>query len=228
MTAPEDNPTLNIASADIPLEQELEERLCHYNGLTDDTDMLEKAQTELDIAECYLGLEQKSDAYIWVNKALPVFKAEKEWAFIIDAGDIIYNCGQQDATVALGNGTWLAMALSTEPNITINLLHYIIEAYPNDADRAAVAAMLAHFVAETRSSDQERENLSFLTGQIIVNVAEKHYKINDQEALNTWITTHKLDDINHLLQKLDLILIDMTNNQWWYDKDQIHAELPNG
>ncbi len=220
------NPVLEVTAQEATLEQELSQHIQHYKELPAQCDPLQKARLELDMAECYLGLDQKPEAHSWAHQALNIFKENKQWDSVIDACDIIYNCDDKDAIIALGNGIWLAMTFPVDPNITVNLLHHIIDETPDDSDGAAVAAMLAHYIADTRAKDQEHANLTFLTTQIIAKVAERHRGIKDQETLNTWIAMYELNDIDKLLEKLAIILDAITANQWWYDKDAIRAELP--
>jgi len=222
----EENSVLDVTAQEVTLEQELKEHIQHYNELPKDVDAAERAKLELDMAECYLGLDQKTEAHTLAHQAMDVFKELKQWEPVIDACDIIYNCDDKDAIIALGNGIWLAMTFPIDPNVSVNLLHHIIDETPDDSDGAAVAAMLAHFIAETRAKDQERENLVFLTTQVIAKVAERHRGIKDQETLNTWIKMYELDDIDQLLEKLAVILDAITAKQWWYDKEAIRAELP--
>lgn len=223
----EENSVLEVTAQETTLEQELKEHSQHYKELPEHCEPIEKAKLELDMAECYLGLDQKAEAHSWSHQALSVFKEHKEWNSVIDACDIIYNCEEKDAIIALGNGIWLAMTFPVDPNITVNLLHHIIDETPDDSDGAAVAAMLAHYIAETRAENQEKENLTFLTTQIIAKVAERHRGIKDQSTLNTWIAMYELDDIAKLLEKLAIILDAITAKQWWYDKEAIRAELPD-
>lgn len=223
----QDNPVLEVTAQETTLEQELKEHIQHYKELPEDCDAFEKARLELDMAECYLGLDQKKEAHSLAHQSLETFKELKKWPSVVDACDIIYNCDDKDSIIALGNGIWLAMTFPIDPNITINLLHHIIDETPDDSDGAAVAAMLAQFIAETRAEDQERENLVFLTTQIIAKVAERHRGIKDQETLNTWIAMYELNDIDKLLEKLAIILDTITAKQWWYNKDAIRAELPD-
>ncbi|MBL7003052.1 MAG: hypothetical protein ISR69_03365 [Gammaproteobacteria bacterium] len=222
----EENPVLEVTAQEVTLEQELEEHLSHYKELKSDSPAIEKAKLEIDIAECKLGLDLKKEAHEWVHKALPVMLKEKNWESVIDACDIIYNCEEKDGIIALGNAIWLAITFPVDPNITVNLLHHIIEETPDDSDGAAVAAMMAHFIAESRAQAQEKENLTFLTTQIVAKVAERHRGIKDQETLNTWIQMYELDDMPKLLEKLGIILDAITANQWWYDRDMIREELP--
>lgn len=222
-----ENPVLKVTAQETRLEEELKEHLQHYKELPENSDAVEKAKLQLNMAECYLGLEQKHDAHSLAHRALSTLKEQQEWESVIDACDIIYNCEDKDSIIALGNGIWLAMTFPIEANKTVNLLHHIIDETPDDSDGAAVAAMLAHYIAEIRTEGQERTNLTFLTTQIIAKVAERHRGIQDQSTLDTWIAMYELDDINKLLEKLAIILDAITAKQWWYDKDAIRAELPD-
>jgi len=151
----DENPVLEVTAQETTLEQELTEHLNHYQELPDSCDATEKAKLECDIAECHLGLDQKTEAHSWAHKALVIFLEQKQWLSVIDACDVIYNCEEEDAIIALGNGIWLAITFPVDPNITVNLLHHIIDETPDDSDGAAVAGMLAHYIAETRAENQE-------------------------------------------------------------------------
>lgn len=221
-----ENPVIEVSAQEITLEQELSEHLNHYNELPENCLAIEKAKIELDMSECELGLDNKQSAHEWAHKSLPVFIESKDWNHVIDACDIIYNSEQKDSIIALGNAIWLAITFPIDPNITVNLLHHIIDETPDDSDGAAVAAMLAHYIAETRSKEQELENLTFLTTQIVAKVAERHRGIKDQDTLGTWIKMYELDDTAKLLERLAVILETITANQWWYDRELIRAELP--
>ena len=128
--------------------------------------------------------------------------------------------------IALGNGIWLAVSFPIDPHVSVQLLHHIVDETPDDADGAAVAAMLAHYLAEIRSSDQDHQNLTFLTNQIIAQVAKRHRGIEDEQTLKTWIKMYELDDIEKLLPRMALILDAIVEDNWWYDRDAIRSRLP--
>ncbi len=222
----EDNPVLEVTAQEQTLQQDLDQHLQHYNALTADCSALEKAKLKLDIAECYLGLDQLIESHDWALPCFQVFLEHQEWQLAVDSCDILYNSGQANALTALGNGIWLAITFPIEPNTSVQMLHHIVDETPDDSDGAAVAAMLAHYLAETRSSDKEHQNLTFLTNQILAQVAKRHRGIDDEKTIQTWIKMYELDDIQKLLPKMAIILDTIVANQWWYDRDEIRSQLP--
>ncbi len=222
----EDNPVLEVSAQEHTLQQNLEQYMQHFNALTENSDALEKAKLMLDIAECHLGLEQQKEAHDWAKDTFDTFIKNSEWQSAVDSCDIIYNSNQQDSLIALGNGIWLAITFPIDPNVSIQMLHHIVDETPDDSDGAAVAAMLAHYLAETRADEKDHRNLTFLTSQIIAQVAKRHRGINDEKTIQTWIKMYELDDISKLLPKMALILDTIVAENWWYDRDEIRNQLP--
>ncbi len=222
----DDNPVLEVTPQEQTLQQNLDQYLQHFNALPADADELEKARLKLDIAECYLGLDQLKEAHDWARQTFDTFVKHDDWQHAVDACDIIYNSNQPDSLIALGNGIWLAVTFPIDPTVSVQLLHHIVDETPDDSDGAAVAAMLAHYLAETRSDEKTHQNLTFLTNQIIAQVAKRHRGIEDEKTIQTWIKMYELDDINSLLPKMAVILDAIVAEQWWYDRDEIRARLP--
>ncbi len=222
----EDNPVLEVSSQEHSLQQSLDEHMQHYRALREDCDELERARLMLDIAECHLGLDEQQQAHDWAEQSFAAFIEHSAWQEAVDACDIIYNANQSDALIALGNGLWLAVTFPIDANTSVQMLHHIVDETPDESDGAAVAAMLAHYLAEIRSSDKEHKNLTFLTNEIIAQVAKRHRGINDAKTIQTWIKMYELDDINKLLPRMATILDTIVGNNWWYDRDQIRSRLP--
>ncbi len=222
----EENPVLEVTAQEKTLQQDLEQHLQHFNALPEQCDPVEKSRLMLDIAECYLGLDQPDEAHHWAHQCIQPLIQHEQWPLLVDACDIIYNCGKDDALAALGNGIWLSVTFPIDPNISIQLLHHIVDETPDDSDGAAVAAMLAHYLAETRSSDKDHKNLTFLTNQVVTQVAKRHRNIEDEKTLQTWIKMYQLDEIDQLLPKMAIILDTIVDNNWWYDRDEIRSRLP--
>jgi hypothetical protein len=180
----------------------------------------------LDIAECHLGLDQQQQAHDWAEKTFQIFVDNDDWQLAVDCCDIIYNSNQNDSLIALGNGIWLAVTFPVDPNVSVQMLHHIVDETPDDSDGAAVAAMLAHYLAETRANDKDHKNLTFLTNQITAQVAKRHRNISDEATMQTWIKMYELDDVSKLLPKMALILDTIVGDNWWYDRDEIRSRLP--
>jgi len=222
----EDNPVLEVTPQEQTLQQNLEQYMQHFNALPEDSDELEKARLMLDIAECHLGLDDQVEAHDWAEKTFKTFIQYNDWPLAVDCCDILYNCNQKDSLIALGNGIWLAVTFPVDPNISVQMLHHIVDETPDDSDGAAVAAMLAHYLAETRASDKDHKNLTFLTNQIIAQVAKRHRGIEDEKTIQTWIKMYELDDVSSLLSRMALILDTIVGDNWWYDRDEIRSRLP--
>lgn len=222
----EDNPVLEVSAQEQTLQQELEQHLQHYKALPEKCDAVEKAKLMLDIAECYLGLDEQKQAHDWAANTFDIFINHDEWQLAVDACDVIYNSNQDDSLIALGNGIWLAITFPIDANVSVQLLHHIVDETPDDSDGAAVAAMLADYLAETRSSDKDHKNLTFVTQQIIAQVAKRHRGIEDEKTLQTWIKMYELDEIDKLLPKMALILDTIVGDNWWYDRNLIRQRLP--
>lgn len=222
----EDNPVLEVTAQEHTLQQNLDQYMQHFNALPDTSDELEKAKLMLDIAECHLGLDQQKEAHDWAKKTFQTFLKNSEWQFAVDCCDIIYNSAQDDSLIALGNGIWLAVTFPVDPNVSVQLLHHIVDETPDDSDGAAVAAMLAHYLAETRADEKDHKNLTFVTNQITAQVAKRHRGISDEKTIQTWIKMYELDDISKLLPKMALILDAIVGENWWYDRDEIRSQLP--
>jgi len=109
---------------------------------------------------------------------------------------------------------------------TVAMLGHIVDETPEQADGAAVAAMVAHYIAGLRTDGRERESLTFLTTQIIARVARRHRGIEDQETLDTWIEMYELNDTEVLLRRLALMLDAIVGDRWWFDRDELRARLP--
>lgn len=221
-----DNPVFEVTPQEQTLQQNLEQYMQHFNALPADVDAVEKARLMLDIAECHLGLDELPQAHDWAKQTFQTFIENEQWQAAVDCCDILYNCAQSDALVALGNGIWLAITFPIDPTVSVQMLHHIVDETPDDSDGAAVAAMLAHYLAETRADEKTHENLTFITNQIIAQVAKRHRGIDDEKTIQTWIKMYELDDIKSLLSKMALILDTIVADQWWYDRDDIRSRLP--
>lgn len=222
----EENPVLEVSAQEDELKQELQQYMQEFEQINSESNLVDRARLMLNIAECHLGLDQRDLAWEWSRPTVRDFVDNHQWQLAAEACDILYNCHQDDSIIALGNGIWLAVTYPVDANISVNLLHHIVDETPDDSDGAAVAAMLAHYLAEIRAPEAEHANLTFVTGQIVAQVAKRHRGIEDQDTLNTWIKMYQLDDLQELLPRMSLILETITDGKWWYDREKLKAELP--
>ncbi len=185
-----------------------------------------KARTMLDMAEPLTGLQRQPEAWQYAREAFSVFVDYKHWQDAVEAAELLYQTGQEGAIRALGHGIWLGVTYPVTAQSTVTLLNYVIDETPDDSDGAAVAAMAAHYIADLRTEGEAHTNLTFLTTQMIARVAKRHRNITDQETLDVWIEMLQLNDIPELLKRLSMIVEVMVADNWWFDRDQLRAELP--
>lgn len=198
----------------------------HLKTMPDDSDPVERARALMDVAEPLLALGQGAEAWQHAREAFSVFVDYEHWQDAVEAADILYQSGQPDSIVALGQGIWLGVTYPVSAQSTVTLLNYVIDETPDESDGAAVAAMAAHYIAGLRTAGEEKTSLSFLTTQMIARVAKRHRGIEDQQTLDTWIEMYKLNDVPDLLKRLGLIVDVLVGDKWWFDRDALRARLP--
>ncbi|MGB5518856.1 MAG: hypothetical protein WBO73_10390 [Gammaproteobacteria bacterium] len=197
-------------------------------ALPDDASDLDRARINLDIAEAKVGLTRGDEAWDMARAALDIFLANECWQEAVEACDVLYQSNQPASLVALAHGVWLGVTYPIDPQLTINMLAYIIDETPPSADGAAVAAITAHYIADIRGKEKQRESLMFLTNEMVANVAKAHSKVEDQEAMSSWMERLRLHDPGDFLPKLALVLgAIVPAEQWWFDRDALREKLPD-
>ena len=196
-------------------------------ALPADAPEVDKARLNLDIAEAKVGITRGDEAWEMARAALDVFLANECWQEAVEACDVLYQSGQPASLIALGHGVWLAVTYPIDPQLTINMLGYVIDETPAQADGAAVAAITAHYIADMRAKEEQRESLTFLTNEMVANVAREHSKVEDQEGLSAWMERLQLHDPADFLPKLALVIgAIVPPDDWWFDRDELRDKLP--
>ena len=197
-------------------------------ALPADASDVDKARLNLDIAEAKVGITRGDEAWEMARAALDVFLANECWQEAVEACDVLYQSGQPASLIALGHGVWLAVTYPIDPQLTINMLGYVIDETPAQADGAAVAAITAHYIADMRAKEDQRESLMFLTNEMVANVAREHSKVEDQEGLSAWMERLQLHDPADFLPKLALVIgAIVPPDDWWFDRDELRDKLPD-
>jgi hypothetical protein len=205
----------------------LEAKQNELAALPADASELERARLNLDIAEAMVGVNRADEAWEIARKALDVFIENESWQEAVNCCDVLYQSSQPASLVALAHGIWLAVTYPVDPQLSINMLNYLIDETPAKADGAAVAAITAHYIADLRTEGKQRENLLFLTNQMLAGVARGHSGVEDQEALSAWMERLRLKDPQDFLPKLSLVLgAVVPPDQWWFDRDALRDKLP--
>jgi hypothetical protein len=217
---------VDAAETRAAIEQQLAEYEAHLAAMPANAPVVERARVALDMAEALLGLERKAEAWQAVLPLIDPLVAADAWQEAVEACDILYQSEQEDSIVALGHGVWLGVTYPVKAQTTVTMLSHVIDETPPDADGAAVAAMVAHYIAGLRTEGKERESLTFLTTQLIAKVAKRHRGIEDQATLETWINMYELNNIEKLFPRLALIVDAIVGKQWWFDRDELRTRLP--
>lgn len=196
-------------------------------ALPADAAPLQRAKLQLEIASDLLALQRQREAWQQARQCFDTFLQQQAWQEAVESCDVIYQCEQADAVVALGQGVWLAVTFPIAPQTTVAMLHHIIDETPANADGAAVAAVAAHYIADIRSEPAQRDSLMFLTTQVIAQVAKRHSQISSQEQLDFWMERLQLNDPAVFLPRLSQVLQAMVEDHWWFDRDKLRRLLPN-
>lgn len=221
------NPFTGVLSTDrAALEQQLADLQMRLAAVPADGPLLERAHMLLDMGEALLGLERHEEAWQKVRPLVEPLVEAGAWQEAVEACDILYRSEQEESIVALGHGVWLGVTFPIEAHTTVGMLNHVVDETPEDSDGAAVAAMVAHYIAGLRTEGRERENLTFLTNQLIAKVARRHRGIEDQETLETWIEMYELNNIERLFPRLALIVNAIVDDKWWFDREAVRARIP--
>lgn len=187
----------------------------------------EQAELRLEAARTLLRLERGDEAWEEARLALDAFVAEERWQQAVEACEALFLAEQDQSLAALGQGIWLAVTFPIEPGTTIEMLRHVVDETPEDSDGAAVAAATAYYVADVRAEGKERENLMFYAGQMLSSVARRHSQVEGQEQFDAWMQRLELYEPEKFLVRLRNVVDVLVQDEWWIDRDAIHARLPD-
>lgn len=209
------------------VETYLQEKQKALADLNNNSDVVIKANLQLDIAEALVGLKRGDESWVSAREALDVFLVKEDWESAVKCCDVLYQSGQPASLQALGQGVWLAVTFPVDPQLSVNMLSYIIDETPAKADGAAVAAISAHYIADIRTEGKVHDSLTFLTRQMVANVALEHSGVEDQEAMSAWMERLALHDPGVFLPRLSMVIGAITPaDQWWFDRDKLRSKIP--
>lgn len=187
----------------------------------------ERARVQLEMARALQILERGGEAWPLAITAFGIFAEQRDWENAADACDIAYQSDQPDSLVALGHGIWIGVTFPIDPEISVHLLSHVVEDTPDDSDGAAVAAATACFISDVRAEQgPEQERLSFFSHQLLGSVARRHSEIKTQEQFEYWVEKLELNDPDKFLVRLRNVVDVLVQDNWWFDRDAIQAELP--
>lgn len=187
---------------------------------------LDRAKIKLDIAEARTGLGETAQAWDIARQAFDSYIEAEQWQEAIEATEVLYQTNEPANIVALAHGVWLSITYPVKPQTTVTMLNYVVDETPDNSDGAAVAAATAHYIAGVRTPDDDFENLSFMTRNLIGKVAERHSNVTSQDELDKWMTKLEINDPKSFLPRMGRVLDIIVIDQWWIDRDALRRKLP--
>jgi hypothetical protein len=187
---------------------------------------LRRADLLLQLGRALVRLERGPQAWAAAREAFDLYAAEQAWEGAAQCCDVLFLADQPGSLAALGQGIWLAVTYPVDPELSVALLHRVVEETPPDADGAAVAAVAAYYVADLRARAPQREHLLLYANQVLATVARRHSGVDGQEAFNRWIEDMELADPAKFLPRLRNVVDVLVQDEWWLDRDALQAALP--
>jgi hypothetical protein len=207
------------------LKIQLSEKIQQLTALAD-TEHLQRARLQLDIAEILNPLERKQEAWEIAREAFAISMQQESWQDAVEACNVLYQADQEDSLAVLGMGIWLAVTFPVDPELTVAMLVHVIDEMPDNSDGAAVAAITGRYVVDLRTEDDKYESQGFFVDNLIAMVARRHSNVQNQDAMNKWLDRLELRDPQVFLPRLALVLDAIVGDKWWFDRDVLRGKLP--
>jgi hypothetical protein len=207
------------------MKRHLAEKLQALNTLNS-TEPLPRARLQLDIAEALIALKRKKEAWDIAREAFVTTMQQESWQDAVEACNVLYQCEQEDSIAVLGMGIWLAVTFPVDPELTVAMLIHIVDETPNDSDGAALAAITARYVVDLRADDDRHESQCFLVDNLISMVAKRHSNVQDQAAMDKWLSRLELRDPQVFLPRMAEVVDAIVGDKWWFDRKVLRGKLP--
>jgi len=213
--------------SEILLENHVEDLHQKLIELPAGADPQDRAAIQLELGRTLVRLNRMQDAWDAGKEAFETYIQREAWEGAIQALEVMFLSDQPDSLPALGQAIWLAVTYPVDPELTVAMLQHVVDETPSDSDGAAVAATVAHYVADLRAPEgRERDNLIFYTNQMLATVARRHGEVQDQEAFSRWFKRMELDDPAKFLVRLRNVVDVLVQQNWWFDREALQAKLP--
>lgn len=227
------NPAISGAESGEDATQSTELLKSRLNALNDrlrelvaSTSALDRSKLEKEKALLLLTLEKDHEAWTVAFPSLEVFLNEQQWELAVETLDILFRADQEQSLAALGQAVWLSVTFPIDAELTVAMLQHIVDETPDDSDGAAVAAATASYVVDLRAQGNQHNDLQFFAMQMMGAVARRHSGIDSQEEFESWIKRLELDHPEKFIIRLRNVVDVMVQDNWWFDRDQIRAQLP--
>jgi len=58
-------------------------------------------------------------------------------------------------------------------------------------------------------------------------VAKRHRGIEDEESIEIWIEMLELNNLDELFTRLGKVIDAIVGTDWWFERDELRAKLPD-
>lgn len=190
-------------------------------------DPLEKAEIQLQASAVLVDLERGEEAFDLARESFETFKEQENWDGAAQACNNMFMADQPMSLPALGQGIWLGVTFpDVEPELTVALLQHVVNETPTDSDGGALAAAVAHYIADVRTEGKKHEDLTFFTNSLLATVARRHSNVESQDQFNAWFQRMELNDPEKFLVRMRNVIDVLVQEDWWVDREAIWAKLP--
>ena len=190
-------------------------------------DPLEKAELQLQASAVLVDLERGEEAFDLAREAFDTFKEHESWEGAAQACNNMFMADQPFSLPALGQGIWLGVTFpEVEPELTVALLQHVVNETPSDSDGGALAAAVAHYIADVRTEGKQHEDLTFFTNSLLATVARRHSNVESQDQFDAWFQRMELNDPEKFLVRMRNVIDVLVQEDWWVDREAIWAKLP--
>jgi hypothetical protein len=204
----------------------LDEKNQALESLPKDADSNQRLALLMEICYILLDLDRADEAWEKARPSLDEAVSKELWLRAVEACDVLYQTEKPDSIKALAHGIWLGVTFPIEPDLSVAMLQHLVDETPDNSDGSAVAAVTANYIANLRATGEDRESLIFFTNQLLGQVARRHSQVEEQEIFDFWVERMELDDPGKFLPRLAKVLDIMTDGDWWFDRDELRARIP--
>lgn len=216
----------DLVTATELLEQRMEHTRQQLEKLPADADPAEKIGLQLQISGSLIDLARGELAFPLAREIFDEAISMGDIEDAVLACDHMYKSEQEYSLAALGQGIWLAVTFPIDPELTVALLQHVVEETPDDSDGGAIAATVAHYLADVRCEGKQRDELMLFTNSLLGTVARRHSDVDSQEQFDYWFDKLELDDPEKFLPRLRNVVDVMVQDEWWVDREKIWDSLP--
>ena len=209
------------------LEARLHELRLEITELPAGYDPKQKGEILIQTSAILVDLERGEEAFSDAREAFDIFKEAQDWEALAQTCNNMFMADQPESLPALGQGIWVGVTFpEVDPELTVALLQHVVNETPPDSDGAALAAAVAHYIADMRTKGKKHEDLTFFTNSLLGTVARRHSEVESQEQFQLWFDRMELNDPEQFLGRMRNVIDVLVQDEWWIDRDAIWATLP--